>query len=512
MFVGRAQLRTIEPSETIFKLIPDICNSIHVNLKYSNETDHYTYARLEQLDQSLFEWGFHILLKKEKKDTELDLFVEYEGVFEPSKKFIQNLLDALEKRITIKKTIHPNDWRFYEMEKTESGLLKIDGKMEEIKGFLKKKTLQPVIKFKYDVKPLGNYTNKTAKKIEKLLIMIGETHEIQLKKDDDDSPPLFTIPYESIKKAEIIKYDKGLLHLADFVLSITFHESYSNTTPANSLKDLYEQEFDHSLILETKKSKDLAVIAGQISTILDSRDNRKQRLQLLSSLQGMRLCTNCCLRSISFFFSFEQICDSCFADKYGKIILSAHNGEYHGGHKVYLAGGKLSECEYGNMYLTDKYFIFLKINSETDKKQNWEIIIPFESVQMEQWGLQEGSRRRDVLLGGGLSDDSYGLGGGFIHESGKRHRLIIPYIDENGVKQVPIFGISSLRGDLIKIWASNIYQVFVKNMKVHPHKGNTLQLNKTVDNDPLVILKMRFAKGEISKEEFEDMKNLLESK
>lgn len=508
MLFGRAQLKTIEPSETIFKLIPDICSNINANLKYIDETNYYIYARLEETNQSIFDWGFHMFLIRKKKDTEIDLFIEYEGLFEPSKKFIQTLLDALEKRIPTKKAIHPNDWRFYEIEKTEDGLIKIDGNMEELKRSLKKKTLQPVIEFKYDVKPLGNYTNKITKKIEKLFILIGETAEIQLKKDDN-SPSLFIIPYDNIKKVEIIKYDKGFLRLADFVLSITFHELYSVTSDTNSIKDLYEQEFDHSLILDTKKGRDTTAIVDQISVVLESRENRKKKLQLLASLQGMNLCTICSINPIYFSFSFEQICFSCFVNKYGKLKLTLQNGEYHGGHKIHLAGGKFSDCEYGNMYLTDRYFIFHKIYDQNNKKQNWEIVIPFKSIHIEEWGVQEGPRRKNVLLGG-KSYESYGWGGGLIHESGKRHRLVIPYFDENGIKQSPVFGASSRKGDAIKLLTSRIYKLVVENIKTYSDEENILEDNKIDTSDPLVILKVRFAKGEISKAEFEEMRRLLE--
>ena len=508
MLFGRAQLKTIEPSETIFKLIPDICQSLNANLKHINDTSYYIYARLEEPYESLFEWGFHILLKKEKKDTEIDLFVEYEGLFEPSRKFIQDLLDTLEKRIPIKKALHPNDWGLYEIEKTEDGLIGIDGKMEEVKGSIRKKILQPTIEFKYDVKPLGNYTNKTTKKIEKLFILIGEIHEIQLKKEDP-SPPLYVIQYENIRMAEAIKYDKGLFHLASYVLSISFYDNTPTESAPDSFSDLYEEEFDHALILETKKQNDITTIIGQLTSILDAKEDRKKKLRLLASLQGTHLCTICCINPIAFSFSFEQICGSCFVDKYGKMKLSLRNGEYHGGHKVLLAGGKFSECEYGNMYLTERYFIFHKIYQEADKKENWEIVIPFKSVQIEQWGLQEGSRRKNVLLGG-TSEESYGFGGGFITESGKRHRLVIPYFDENGIKHAPVFGASSRKGDMIKLLAASIYNAVVETIKTHPDEENIREDNDITSSDPLVILKTRFAKGEISKAEFEEMKELLE--
>jgi hypothetical protein len=44
----------------------------------------------------------------------------------------------------------------------------------------------------------------------------------------------------------------------------------------------------------------------------------------------------------------------------------------------------------------------------------------------------------------------------------------------------------------------------------HFHNGFTPTLEKKDDDDPITILKKRYAKGEISKEEFEEMKKTLE--
>ncbi len=53
-------------------------------------------------------------------------------------------------------------------------------------------------------------------------------------------------------------------------------------------------------------------------SLLKAKDDRKKNLLLLSSLQGVALCTNCCINPISFSFSFEQICRTCFTEKYEK--------------------------------------------------------------------------------------------------------------------------------------------------------------------------------------------------
>ena len=64
----------------------------------------------------------------------------------------------------------------------------------------------------------------------------------------------------------------------------------------------------------------------------------------------------------------------------------------------------------------------------------WEITIPLHSVDTSMWRIEEGriSRRKQVALAGS-SIDNLGFGGGIIHETGKAHHIIIPYIDENSI-------------------------------------------------------------------------------
>ena len=51
----------------------------------------------------------------------------------------------------------------------------------------------------------------------------------------------------------------------------------------------------------------------------------------------------------------------------------------------------------------------------------------------------KGESRRKQIAGGGVSlAGNIAFGGGVIHETGQRHRLLIPYVDENGIVQQPI--------------------------------------------------------------------------
>jgi hypothetical protein len=36
-----------------------------------------------------------------------------------------------------------------------------------------------------------------------------------------------------------------------------------------------------------------------------------------------------------------------------------------------------------------------------------------------------------------------------VHDTGKAHHFVIPYVDENGIPQEPRFGVSSFRGKVI---------------------------------------------------------------
>ena len=89
-------------------------------------------------------------------------------------------------------------------------------------------------------------------------------------------------------------------------------------------------------------------------------------------------------------------------------------GEYHGGHKVHLAGGTFGEYESGKMYLTDEYLIFAKGNKNPAKR--WEIMIPINSIVIEQWGVRAESRRKHIVGGGTALTSNVAFGGGVIQE------------------------------------------------------------------------------------------------
>lgn len=232
---------------------------------------------------------------------------------------------------------------------------------------------------------------------------------------------------------------------------------------------------------------------------------KKSILQLLAFLHGVTVCELCGFNKIDVYFSYEHICLSCFRKKYGGVVLSTSTGEYYGGHKLYVAGGKFKDHELGWMFLTDKYFIFLKSNK--DPRENWQIIIPLESVLTDHWHIQEESRRKNMVFGG-VGYDNIMIAQGMLRESGKRHRLVITYKDENGIINSPVFGVSSVSGQAIREWTTALY-----NALAITKNDNAKDKTDTINNnepDPLSILKLRFAKGDINKQDYEEMKKILE--
>ncbi|PJC51349.1 MAG: hypothetical protein CO032_00035 [Nitrosopumilales archaeon CG_4_9_14_0_2_um_filter_34_16] len=192
----------------------------------------------------------------------------------------------------------------------------------------------------------------------------------------------------------------------------------------------------------------------------------------------------------------------------GRIIKQTPTAQYYGGHKAYLAGGTFGDAQNGILILTEKYLIFTKNAMRESKK--WRIVIPLDKVILGDWKIDEKVRRKS-MAGGGVGFGFFG-GAGTIHDTGKSHDIIVPYVDENGIEQAPRFGVSSLTGNAIREWAKLIYDVLVniqKQKKPEPEKIESVETENKVE-DPLKVLKLRLAKGEITKEEFEELKELID--
>lgn len=194
-----------------------------------------------------------------------------------------------------------------------------------------------------------------------------------------------------------------------------------------------------------------------------------------------------------------------FETKYGRILKETSSARYYGGHKAYPVGGTFSDNQQGKLVLTEKYLVFFKDAMRASKR--WMIVIPLDKIIIEDWKIDEKTRRKSMVGGGmGLG---FSLGGaGYIHDEGKSHDIVVPYVDEHGIEQAPRFGISSFTGNAIRDWAKLIYDVLVIIQKEKPTE--TVE-TKSSDESPLKILKLRLAKGDITKEEFEELKKVLET-
>jgi hypothetical protein len=229
------------------------------------------------------------------------------------------------------------------------------------------------------------------------------------------------------------------------------------------------------------------------------------------------LCIQCAKEKYALEYHHDyNLCLDCFTNNYGEIILAKRDAEYYGGHKAYLSGGYFDKFQSGRLILSEHYLIFAREHGDPAKR--WEIVIPLDSVIVERWGIEEISRKQGVSGGAG----DIGIGSGMIYDSGKAHHITIPYIDENGIPQAPRFGISSFRGKAIKEWAVKLYQQVVNEKIITTKLSSKVDSNfnqqpnlqpvpNTSPDDPLKVLKIRFAKGEITKEQYEDMRKVLES-
>ena len=109
--------------------------------------------------------------------------------------------------------------------------------------------------------------------------------------------------------------------------------------------------------------------------------------------------------------------------------------------------------------------------------------------------------------------------GGLFKVEGKENRLAVPYIDEYGVLQKPVFGIPSFGGKEIRKWSHELY-VRVFETKRETSTTRTRSSSTLVDSscgdqhkskeDLQRILKLRLAKGEITKDEYIELLKLME--
>lgn len=172
------------------------------------------------------------------------------------------------------------------------------------------------------------------------------------------------------------------------------------------------------------------------------------------------------------------------------------------------------------MTLTETHFIFEK--SDKYPLKRWKIVIPLRNVVTDKFAVEERSRRKQISGGSIAVGGGVGFGTGFIEESGKEHRLVIAYRDEYGIFQAPRFGVASFGGKKIREWAKMLYEaIAIQSLysKAEEVVRNRAQKEKSAHSEslahsniePLQVLKLRLAKGEITAQEYEELRKLLES-
>jgi hypothetical protein len=371
--------------------------------------------------------------------------------------------------------------------------------------------------FEYGIQIIEDSGIVELKRARKLFVRINEDgNALDFKEKKSSDPNLLVIPLRDIMVATSVAVQTKYMMIKKDNLLVQIDLAKSDNSSSASLPG-DDQTENISIRFDMNK--------GQIPTLLDQINQFKDE-KINSSVsranavaKDPKLCIQCAKKRYALEYRHDyNLCLDCFSNNYGRIIIEAPMAEYHGGHKAYLGGGAFDKFEYGRLILSEHYLIFTRGHKDPTKR--WEIVIPLDSVIIERWGIEEESRRKGIS-GGAFSYEGIGIGSGMIHDSGKSHRIVVPYMDENGIPQEPRFGVSSFRGKAIRELAVKLYQQVASEKKdttkLSTKAGNNLTQQSdlqsvpiTGSDDPLKILKIRYAKGEITKEQYEDMRKMLE--
>ena len=111
------------------------------------------------------------------------------------------------------------------------------------------------------------------------------------------------------------------------------------------------------------------------------------------------------------------------------------------GGKFFDISGTTKTGIFGQLRLFHDRIEFEKHAFRTSKR--WKIVTPFESILVDNVTFVEKDSGDATVIGGGIttpvpfSPISIGVGTGVISKIGNLNLLVIPYIDENGIKHAP---------------------------------------------------------------------------
>jgi len=164
---------------------------------------------------------------------------------------------------------------------------------------------------------------------------------------------------------------------------------------------------------------------------------------------------------------------------------------YCGGHFLHPIG---KSADYGNFILDNEKFTFEKI-ALLFSKYNWTINIPLNKIIWNEVSQDTGE---DFEYKQEMSASAYFATGLPVSSISRNITyLTIPYKDEKGVIQRPRFTFRDEK--ILKKVSEFFFEKIAKIPNMNEKKVEKIE-------DPLKILKLRYAKGEITKKEYEEMK------
>ncbi len=317
------------------------------------------------------------------------------------------------------------------------------------------------------------------------------------------SDPIVNISIQSIGEIKSFFQTKGNFKKKE-VPAIEFH--FEQSLMGEDMQKIVKFYIDKELV---------NIFMGHLDYLKEAEVNSIYRKQIRSYLNPS-LCPECFTNKHR---TLTMLCENCDLKIHGNTILHHKSAEYHGGHRAYPSGGTFRKYEHGELFLNEKSIIFIK--NERKEEKRIDIIIPFTSIALGNYGISE-EQTGGVLGGGGIGvpvEDTNIMIGGLFKFEGKENRLAIPYIDEYGVMQKPVFGIPSFGGKEIRKWSHELYvrvlETKRKTSAIFSTSGNTRIDSNSSDQhkskeDLQRILKLRLAKGEITKDEYIDLIKLIE--